>query len=317
MILAIDTIHIDIPMQATAKLADDSSYIDNNTGEIKYTQGYMACVKVKKFAGRIRLECSLPKLMHGNNIKSLSLLEVKTALDYIGKLLEVDIWEGVVRRLDLEFTIETKYEIPEYFKFLGSSKYYKRSEIQKTSLYYQNKSRVINIYDKIHAVKASREKVPNEYLDKNLMRFECRYKKKLLSKFASDVGIQKLMVKDIIRPDIFTYLMKHILGEYQAIHKINEPISNFDVTSKIIFNEQMMRFAIDYMGGLNRVLEKIDSIKVLNPEIPKEHFSRRKKEMRVLCNISVETMPPIIDELNHKIYNEYLSKINFDHGKNK
>lgn len=304
-------------MQTTAKLLDDSSYINNSTGEIKYTQGYMACVKVKKFADRIRLECSLPKLMYGNNIKSLSILEIKTALDYIGKLLKINIWDGIVRRLDLEFTIETKYEVPEYFKFFGSSKYYKRSEIQKTSLYYQNNSRVVNIYDKIHAVKVGRESVPNEYLDKNLMRFECRYKNKLLSKFASDVGIQTLMVKDIIRPDIFAYLMKQILGEYQAIHKINEPILNFDVTSKIMFNQQMIRLAIDNMGGLNRVLEKIDSIKILNPEISKEHFSRRKKEMRDLCKISVENIPSIIKELDNKIYNEYLSKINFDNGKNK
>ncbi|WP_417369802.1 phage/plasmid replication domain-containing protein [Flavobacterium beibuense] len=310
--MAIDTIHIDIPLQPIVKLTDNSSVVDANTGEIKYSQGYIECIKVKQYVDRIRLECSLPKLIKGQNIYSLTYDQVKEAFNKIEELLKINISEGIIRRLDIEFTINTKYDVKDYFKFFGTSNYYKRSEVEKTSLYYQNKSRVINLYDKGKAAKAKHEEISNEHNGKKLMRFECRYRNTFLKKLARNFGLEIFRVSDIFSEDIFRLLMKQVLLEYESIHKINEPILKLEVQSKTAFNKQLLRIAIDHLGGVNKMLDLIDGLKALNPDISKEHFSRRKKEVKELSKICMSTMPALINELNNEIYNIYLSKIEFN-----
>lgn len=302
--MSIDTLHIDIPVQPIARLTMDTSIIDRNTGELKYTLGYKECIKVKEYRDRIRLECSLPKLLKGQNIYSLSYEETLEALRQIGEKLGVDIWEGIIRRLDIEFTIETKYEVAQYFKFFSSSNFLTRSQIKKTSLYYQNTLKTINFYDKVLEIKKKKEVIPQIFQDKNLMRFECRYMNNFLKQHAKNFNLKNFTIESLKEHSVYIYLVDLAFKEYEAIEKIRKPIKHFNIQSKSLFQEQLARLGIEAFGGINKLLDTVDALRAIDHEIPKEYFSRRKKELNTLCQKpEVTEISGLIRELDFKINN--------------
>lgn len=177
----IDTIHIELPHQEMIDLQNNRLSVDDKTGEIISSIGYLDCIKVIKNSYCLKIECSLPKFFKGNNIYSLDKWEVLEAIKKIEIELGISLKEGIIRRIDVFKNIETQFEPKSYFSYLGDCKFFTRSVV-KSTLYYKNNSREMYLYDKISEVNTRRAIIPNEFLGKSLMRLECRYKNSFLKK---------------------------------------------------------------------------------------------------------------------------------------
>lgn len=301
----VDTIWIELSNQNISGLRNKSDTIDSETGEVKYSVGYLDGIKVRQARGKTMIECSLPKLLKGNNIYSLNYNEVIIALELIQEKLGISIMNGIIRRLDCEITIESLYKPNTYFRYFGNSKYYVRKEIQKTSLYHTNNSRVINIYDKIKERKDKKELLPIEFQGKNLLRFECRYKNKYLKSIAKKNSLEVIKIKDLVNPLIFVKVSEMIIFEYKAIEKLDAPvIINFNdsVRSKADLIKNLVNIAIKFLGGVNAVLEMIDSSRPYNLDVRSEYFSRRKKDIKeIIKDSNMELVENFISEIDKKI----------------
>lgn len=306
----VDTIWIELSNQYIKGLRNKSDTIDSETGEVKYSVGYSGCIKVREVKGKMIIECSLPKLLKGDNIYSLNYFEVVMALQLIEEKLGISIMKGTIRRLDCEITVESIYKPSTYFRYLGNCKYYLRTEIQKTSLYYFNNSRVINIYDKLKERKDKKELLPIEFEGKNLLRFECRYKNKYLKTIAKKNCLEVLKIEDLINPTIFINISEIIFQEYKSIDKLNTPvIINFNnsARSKLNLTKNLANMAIKLLGGVQVVQEMIDASRPYNEDVRSEYFSRRKKDIKEIATYSnMELTENFISEIDQKIKEKYL-----------
>ena len=303
----IDTIYIEVPIQYLKKLDNKSNTVDDKTGEIIYSNGYKGCIKIRQFNDMVRIEASLSKVLFVNNIQSLTFLQMILALKKIEFELGINIREGIIRRLDIEYTFNTKYKPKEYFKYLGNSRYYTRFKTGGTSLYYKNNNREINFYDKIREMKSKRVIIPLEFKGKNIMRFECRYKNTFLRTFAKKNRLSILKISDLINPNIYLKLLKLTFKEYNSINKENElsaTLSSISTKKKMI--KELASVGIKSLGGAFKVQEMIDIAKTKSSLIPNEYFSRRKAEVRELAkeNPFIEKSG-IIDEIDYKMQQLY------------
>lgn len=306
----VDTIWIELLNQYISSLKNKSDTIDSETGEVKYSVGYSGCIKVREVKGKMIIECSLPKLLKGDNIYSLNYFEVVMALQLIEEKLGISIMKGTIRRLDCEITVESIYKPNTYFRYLGNSKYYTRKELQKTSLYYFNKSRVINIYDKVKERKDKKEILPIEFEGKNLFRFECRYRNTFLKSLAKKLFLKDFKVEDLINPLVFMNISEIILNEYRVIDKLNTlAIINFNnsARSKSSLACNLSSLAIKYLGGVSKVEDILDASRPYNKDVRSEYFSRRKKDLKYfVANSNMELTQNFISEIDQKIQEKHL-----------
>ncbi|MBC5834341.1 hypothetical protein G6N05_07850 [Flavobacterium sp. F372] len=306
-----DTIYIELPIQSIKDLDDKSDTIDSETGEVRYSVGFTDCIKIRKVGEVMTVECSLPKLLKRNNIYSLSFSEVGLALKMIEDKLGISIQQGIVRRIDCHYTFETELKVREYFRYLGDCKYFRRSNIDSDSLYYSNESRVFNFYDKIKEIKSKRDSIPYEFIGKNIMRCEFRYKTKYLKIMSSKLGIEKLKIENLTDRNTYNQIAELVYADYQSITKIRQ--SYFDevtISSKAKFQEQFVFAGVMAYGGLNAVLDKIDASKALNKNLSPEYFSRRKSEIKNIMKINKQNIEgECINEINYKIEQIHLQRL--------
>ncbi|MCY0971043.1 phage/plasmid replication domain-containing protein [Chryseobacterium wangxinyae] len=301
MSISIDTIHILLPKQEFSTLSNRKGVIDMGTGELKYSEGYYECIKVRQFGDFIKIECSLPKLLKGENIFFLSYREILEALSIISRELNINIKNGTISRIDLFMDISTEYSAKKYFRYLGDSKHYKmRFIVAETSLYYKNiKSREINFYDKIKELNNRKQYVPNEFLNKNITRVEVRYKT-----FLKNILSRNLNVIDLYNPENFLKLIDCFINDYKSIHKENKAILDFSkASSKKELLNQLAIAGIESLGGTQAVLEMIDASRTLTLDsVRPEYFSRRKAEIKEIANSPYFVQKvQLIEELNKKV----------------
>lgn len=297
--LSYDTIHIELPRHYAPVLQNNTMIVDEETGEVVSSVGYVSNIKVRKFHNVIRIEFSLPKLLKGNNIYQLTFEEVIQALELAEKLLGVPLREvGIVRRIDFFKNIITKYKPVAYYMLLGSCKYYTRSKV-KTSLYYKNSVRQQLLYDKIKEMRAKGIEIPMEFIGLNVLRYECKYLNGYLKKLFG----KPLTIEQLYKKETYDYFSNRLRQEYAAIFKQPKLIADMTcIASKKELYNQLVIIGINQLGGTNEVIDLIDRSREFNPDVLPEYFSRRKKEIRDLAKNNITAFKEAtIQELDEKI----------------
>jgi hypothetical protein len=158
---------------------------------------------------RIRVDVELSKLFYGYNVRLLINDEINDALHLISKNVEdrtgipFDAFNIPLCRID--YAVNLRYEplvvrkfLYRYFQF--DVKRLLRHTVGNTTVYFENKSRIISIYDK-YIQMLKKQNVPPEVIElaKGLIRLEYRIVDDTsLERFAERLGFKDTLAKTLL-----------------------------------------------------------------------------------------------------------------------
>lgn len=161
----------------------------------------------------LKLETSLPKLVHGQNVSLLSPAEMGTALDELSNrvsdLIGSEIphcgeWD-IRGRLDAVFAWQVGSRVPDYlhaFKSLNLPRHFQESVDRESTLYWKSNQRLIRMYDKF--------KESGLEAAKGLLRFEVQenHAKAELKRLT---GAESVRACDVLDWDHACRILQHYL----------------------------------------------------------------------------------------------------------
>ena len=241
---------------------------------------------------------SLCKEYFGNNQQTLTLADTCLALTRLFNELGLPIEHAYVYRVDIgaNYIMESAPET--YYPYFGDAMYYARS-VLNTSLYYKNKSRQIIFYDKLQEQEAKHVPTIEEYIGKNVLRFEYRIRRGL----AERMEREDVRALDLCDPTFYKSLLEKYQEAFMSIEKYSlvdfDPIAISD--SKSFFN-QLALLGIQSIGGqmvLNDILSRAKK-QGLFPNAMS--YKRLKDRVKTTCNTPLLTCKsPLVDELSNKV----------------
>lgn len=201
----------DIPQYLTKV----SNHGFNQFGE--YITGYLDNLKISITESKIKIyDSSLCKYYLGDNFKTLTRGDTKRAIEKISNCLHLPFQLANVTRIDIAQNLIMKYDEKLYYPLLGEVQYYTRLE-QNNGLYYNNLLRQLLFYGKEYEQKIKRQPIPEMYKDRNVLRFEMRFKKRL----GQQLKQPEITAGLLYNQAFYNSLVKRWNDEYFAIQKIN------------------------------------------------------------------------------------------------
>jgi hypothetical protein len=263
----------------------------------EYVNGYLDTLKVKITENRVTVkDSSICKYYLGDNFKTLSKGDYKRAIEKISDCLHLPFQLANVTRIDLAQNFIMQHDSNLYYPYLGESQYYKRLE-QNNGLYYNNKLRQLLFYGKLQEQKDKRQLIPELYQNRNVLRFELRYKHRLTNQFNQPEITAGLLYDE----DFYRNLVKRWKNEYFNIQKINSKLSNMKPTgSTKELIENMALFQI-LEAGQSQVLNTIKQWQ-LTGEITKKQAKDHREKIKLLTQKPFDIIGnDLINELNRKV----------------
>lgn len=161
-------------------------------------------------------KCSLCRFKFGNNLKTLSGGDTRRIIGQMEDELHLPINEANLTRIDLAQHIPMKHNPGLYLPLLGYCRYYKRLE-QPNGINYINTKRVMAFYNKTVEQQDKNKPLPEIYEDKNLLRYELRFIKRLTEQF----NLPKVTCSLLYDEKFHVMLVKQWRNEYLNINKVS------------------------------------------------------------------------------------------------
>ena len=176
----------------------------------------------------VLIQGSLPKYYYGSNLVSLPRTELSNAIDKLSTDLGLPLREAIITRIDIGMNVEVDNPPRSYFSYFGILKKFERN-IRRNSLYYEQKWCQLCFYDKVKEAKAHKDPLlTSEMLDKNILRYEIRYKHSWLKHyFKRNIKAKELFAKD---PIVYLDLIAEWYLKYDDIIKIDIMKPKFEMT---------------------------------------------------------------------------------------
>ena len=191
-----------------------------------FAWGHLENLKVEVKEDSVRIsQGSLSKYFLSDSFRALTIKETKEAIEKISDTLHLPFRLASVRRIDLAQNLKMNYSESIYYHYLGQSKHYERLE-QKNGLYYNTQKRQLVFYGKIHEQKKNRQIIPEQFESENLLRFELRFKNRLLQQF----NLHCISAEFLYDKDFFHSLISRWEEEYFAIKKLKPKSINMKPT---------------------------------------------------------------------------------------
>jgi hypothetical protein len=263
----------------------------------EYVTGYLDSLKVSISDNRVRVyDSSLCKYLLGDNFKTLTRGDTKRAIDKISDTLHLPFHLSNITRIDFANNLIMQFPEEIYYPYLGEAQYYKRLP-QPNGLYYSNQLRQLVFYGKEYEQKVKRQPIPELYRNRNVLRYEIRFKKQLRQQFKKPVITAGLLCNETF----YNELVNRWKGEYLAIQKINSKLLNMKPTgSKKELAENLALYSIIELGQ-SQVLSKVKEWQ-LSGEISKKQAYDLRTFVKQLAKTPIdEKGNDLINELNKKI----------------
>lgn len=245
---------------------------------------------------------SICKFLYGNNLVNFTRNDTQHAFEKLSDTLHISLNNATVTRMDIAYNFDVTYTPESYFYYLGNLPYYKRLEQMfykgVEGLYYSSVTdkKQLVFYNKIKETTNRKDSIPDEYQNKNLLRYELRMKNHIKQLFKVD----KVTVPMLYDVGFYNRIVDYWKSEYRKIIKINE--YEIDITScKGIrdLNKMGLLLLVEQQGGMIeffKVLEQQYKIGVLD----KRQLSEIKRQVKnLLTDQSVGMVQnPLIKELD-------------------
>lgn len=302
------TIHIDDPVIVQGiigKLANTEDVTDRNDGATKIT-GFFHNFHVTSERDTISFSGSLSKYFYNSNIYDLTRSEIREACSKLSGELGVDISSAKILRLDIGRCIELDHPVSEYLMALSRITVYKRLETEDETVEYRSKSneKSFVFYNKIKELqdkdKDKKNTIPEEFINKNILRYECRFLSKVKNNLKSK---DPIMFSDLYNREFYKYLVTLWVDRYNSITKrrifMLDSLSYENLTPDKL-KTYLSAFALNQIG-YNNIIEQLDSNRNI---IGINNFSRFREMLNRLSNDNRFFInDKHIEELDQKVNN--------------
>jgi hypothetical protein len=261
--------------------------------QTKFENGYLIKgnyknLTIKITQSGITFEGSLHKYIKGYNLEPISLKEIENAIFELSETFQIDLMQGIVRRLDYSNNIIVEYKPQSYFaQFADAPRMVKKVFKTTENIEYSNKGKTLLMYDKILDATKQKQTIGNEWANKNVLRIELRYLTRINKRF----NLQQVFVSELLKPNFFLQLHQNWINEYFKIKRSK----NINMNDKKLTAKQMEELAS--MKVLQMDNEFIEILKA-NAKSPKE-FNRFKSKFNKL--LSKESESELLIELDKKV----------------
>ena len=258
-------------------------------------QGTYKGIRVNYNEHTMSVSGSIAKYHYGNNLETLTMSASEVAIQSLSDLIGFDLSNSIVSRVDFSSNMLTQYKPKYYYNFLGHLSRYNRFDNGDT-LYYNQQSKNLLFYDKIKEAKKKQMPIPNEYLGKNVLRYELAIKKEL-AKFCN----RTIKVKDLYTRDIYNLF----LYKWQEIYtNIDKQKNNIEIMQKHIekpkhFDSQLLTGLVQKVG-YTTIENLIEQMKLTKTFQHKEYYSRLKRKYRNMAEQPIDNAD-VINEINIKV----------------
>ena len=257
---------------------------------------------IRRNANSITVQGSLPKYQYGNNLQTLQRADTGLIIEELSDLISTDLRKARLQRVDFSTNIITEHKPQYYYRFLGHlTRFYRHSD--NSSLYYNQGCKKLLFYDKIKDAKAKQMPIPEQYQNKNVLRYEMRLLKQVKKFFKRDV-----LANDLINKQLYNYLLDKWYEYYKEIEKQKSKINimSNQITSPKDFDKQLLIGLVQSLGysHIDDVIEQMKTMKVFNQ---KEYYSRLKSKYRRLSKVDISD-EDVISEIDMKINEVVLSE---------
>ena len=284
-------------------LAETPNYF-NMTGEHFYNgetvlTGNLNGLKITVSKNGVNIkDGSLCKWFLGDNFQTMGRSEIKRAIEKLSDTLHLPIDKATVTRIDIAQNFIVKHPTPVYFNHLGSSYPLKRLE-QPDGLYYTNPGGLLIFYDKVKEQKAKGQPIPELYTNRNTIRYESRYKKRLTNVF----NVNQIKGETLYNEEFYMKMVNKWRSSYKAIKKLNDISLNFEaMKGKKDFDLMGRLSLINQTGGELAMIEQINEAFKKN-ELTRRQADELKRATREACQLKEGIMiqSDVITELDKKI----------------
>ena len=242
---------------------------------------------------------SICKLYLGNNVETMTRQDTQRAFEYLEEELSLPLRNSKLSRIDFSNNLDVTHLPQTYYTLLGNSKGLKRL-IQPASLQYVNGSKTLLFYNKVAECKDKRQVIPEVWTNKNILRYELRYTKRLPKHFNTD----SVKVSDLYNEEFYMAMVDRWHNEYEKITKNGIIIDDMDLENLKTPKDYFYQLALMMIKekGLQSTLDGVDQLKAISHFDRPEYYSRLKRDIRNLCtDEKTSSKSPLILELDKKI----------------
>lgn len=183
--------------------------------------GYHNGFRVRYGNGLLHLSGSLTKYAMPDELGNPSLDTLKHAYTILKRKLFIpDDAEGIVRYLEVGWTLSVERPVLEYLSFLRPVGRYQYSSVNMNNgngVYHANENRVIAVYDKIAERKKKRDDVYKRYQGMHMLRVEARFKRSVNAWLKSFFGRDTVAMEELFRPEYGEALTQYVQREIEYI----------------------------------------------------------------------------------------------------
>lgn len=263
---------------------------------IAYLRGNFRNMKVRITKSKIKIEGSIHVFCKGNNLEPMSFHEFIESINLLEQMIQLPIENAKVSRLDFSGNIPMKYPIDAYFTYFGQKSRFKK-QVFDNGINYKSEELILVFYDKIKELKHKREVLPEYFQDKNVLRFEMRFMRKLGKSFQ----VTELTAKMLKERAFFNQLCQKWRQEFKSVAmEMVSPIGLNPTGSKPKLLEELALLQIHQLG-IDSFLNEISFWQSMNEITKKEAYEIRK----FIKEKAAEKYPlaenELIQELNQKI----------------
>ncbi|HTB52665.1 MAG TPA: hypothetical protein VK718_07810 [Ferruginibacter sp.] len=246
---------------------------------------------------------SLPKFRHGNNIEPLKHSDIQTVLSDIELVLGVSVLDAYLSRVDIAQNIIMEHDCQCYFDELLMKGNYKQQDY-KPGVNFFNTEIGLHFYDKLKEnARKARATVPDEFLGKNILRYEFRNVKHISELFNRHKIVKgNVTVGHLLDKKVYNHLVRLSYSHYLKIIKGKVLIPSRELLNPSDFKDFLAYKGIIACGGEERVRKTVQTNRKNN------FYANSAQPHRILEMIDKVTKNgylgvenPLIQELNNKI----------------
>ena len=286
-------------LQETPCFLESESLGFHDWGGQRVVTGKVGGLKVVANRYQIKVkDGSLCKYYLGNNFKAMGRKDTQRAIEKLSDTLHLPMSKATVTRIDVAQNIIVKHPVKVYLNHLGVLNYATRLQ-EPTGLYYCKQMERLCFYDKNREQKTKGEEIPELYKERNVLRYEQRYIKRLPVAF----GVENVTGALLYDEAFYISLLERWRDKYKAINKINYITLNFQaMTNRQQLYKMGVLSMVERVGGEVAMIEQINDAQKRGDLTRKQAFDLRKT-IKDVCKVGGDLTVPSeeIKELDKKI----------------